>query len=262
MGKKKSIKEKFMMLSPEVIVNLARVLLFPNSCRCYAHPEYASDGIITSHTCDFLKDPKFVEARRIATKATNFEYKIDWRLHTALWAAKHCSHLKGDFVECGVNRGFLSRAIVQYIGWNQLNKKFYLIDTFEGMPLEYATKREKDLNPHVTDQDYGGTYERAKQVFKDFKNIKIIKGKVPDVLPEVKSKSIAYLSLDMNNAYPEIKAAEFFWEKIVGGGIILSDDYAFHPNYIEQREAFDKFAKEKGVQVLTMATGQGLIIKP
>lgn len=227
-------------------------------------PEYAADGIVTIHTCNFREDAQFKEAKMVATKETDFPYEIDWRLHTALWAAQYCSQLKGDFIECGVDKGFLSRAIVQYINWNNLNKKFYLIDTFEGIPLEYVTKKEFKINPHVNlgKEHFIGSYEKAKQVFKGFKDIELIRGKVPDILSEVKTNSVAYLSLDMNNAYPEVKAAEFFWDKIVKGGIILLDDYCRNVTYEVQRKAFDKFAKEKGVIVLSLATGQGLIIKP
>ena len=109
---------------------------------------------------------------------------------------------------------------------------------------------------------YRGTFESVTKTFKDFDNVIIVKGKVPDTLSQVSSKKIAFLSIDMNLVYPEIKAGEYFWDKLVPGAMIVLDDYAFSASYDEQRIAWDSFAKEKGVQILTMATGQGLIIKP
>ena len=235
----------------------------------YHRPNYNSDGIITSHTCNFLKKPRFISAKNISLKETGFEGEIDWRLHTALWLAKNCSTLEGDFVECGVDRGFLSRAIVSYLDFNSLDKDFYLLDTFEGIPLEDLTEREIKLSPHIENKNkqgndksyFNGTYENVKRSFKDFERVKIIKGKVPGTLSKIKSKKIAYISLDMNNAFPEIEAANFLWGKLVKGGAILLDDYAYSDKYAEQRIAFDKFAREKEVEILTLATGQGMIIK-
>jgi len=65
----------------------------------------------------------------------------------------------------------------------------------------------------------------------------------------------------MNCAKPEIEAINYFWDKIEKGGMILLDDYANNRLFELQRKEFDKFADEKGIGILTLATGQGLIIK-
>ena len=65
----------------------------------------------------------------------------------------------------------------------------------------------------------------------------------------------------MNCAAPEIAAAEFFRDNLVSGAVIVLDDYGWK-GYIEQKKAFDDFASRKGVQVLSLPTGQGLIFKP
>ena len=64
----------------------------------------------------------------------------------------------------------------------------------------------------------------------------------------------------MNCVRPEIAAAEFFWPKLVSGGIMLLDDYGFSA-HIDQKDAFDLFAARIGVQILSLPTGQGLMIK-
>ncbi len=89
----------------------------------------------------------------------------------------------------------------------------------------------------------------------------IIKGVIPSVLENIKFDKISFLSLDMNVPNVELKAAEFFWEKIVDGGIILLDDYCYSNKYILTNKLFDDFANTKSVKVLQLPTGQGLIIK-
>jgi O-methyltransferase len=66
----------------------------------------------------------------------------------------------------------------------------------------------------------------------------------------------------MNNKIPEIAAAEYFWDKLVSGAVIVLDDYAWGGYHMGQKLAFDEFAAKRGVEVLSLPCGQGLIIKP
>jgi len=141
-----------------------------------------------------------------------------------------------------------------------LNKKFYLLDTFCGIPEELILKEERKYG--VDKKSYGECYERVKETFKEFENVVFIRGKVPDTLPFVKTEKVAYLSLDMNVATPEIAAAEFFWDKMVSGGVMLLDDYVYSTKYTVLRHLYDDFAKERNVKVLALPTGQGIIFKP
>jgi hypothetical protein len=65
----------------------------------------------------------------------------------------------------------------------------------------------------------------------------------------------------MNCVEPEIQAANYFWDKLVSGAVMILDDYGFGP-HIEQKKAFDIFAKEKKVEILSLPTGQAIIFKP
>ena len=83
---------------------------------------------------------------------------------------------------------------------------------------------------------------------------------MPETLRLIDLHVFAFVSLDMNCVRPEIAAAEFFWPKLVSGGIMLLDDYGFSA-HIDQKDAFDLFATRIGVQILSLPTGQGLMIK-
>jgi len=58
-------------------------------------------------------------------------------------------------------------------------------------------------------------YAQARQNFAAFKNVTFIRGSIPSTLNDVEISSVSYLSLDMNCAEPEVKAARFFWPKLV-----------------------------------------------
>lgn len=223
-------------------------------------PTYNEDELITGHKSDFMKDKKFMDAYNLAVeKGLAISDKIHWRAHVACWAANHAKNLEGDFAECGVAKGFLSRIVMEYVDFNKLPKKFYLLDTFKGLDEKYLTETEKEKT-QGKNWDYGTTSEKVRETFKDFRNVEIIEGPIPETLPRVKSQKIAYLSIDMNCAIPEIAAMEYFWDKLVKGAIIVLDDYG-HSGHEEQKSAFDDFAKRKNVGILCLPTGQGLIIK-
>lgn len=229
----------------------------------YGPITYSTDGLITSSNCDFINEPKFAKAYEKALATSPWPgYTLQWRVYNVCWFADLVKNLEGDYVECGVNTGAYSRAVIEYINFNELNKTFYLFDTFCGLDPKQISEEEKIAGiekKYINNYKIEGLYEQVKQTFSAF-NVKIIKGLVPDTLPECKSAQICYISIDMNVMEPEIAAMNYFWSKIVKGGVVLLDDYGFS-QHVCQKKAFDRFAKEQGVDILTMPTGQGIIIK-
>ncbi len=223
-------------------------------------PTYDYFGLITDHVCEFKNDPRFRKSYEVAIQsghAQGLHKPGEWTNHVTCYAAAHGTVLEGDFVECGVLRGFTSRMIMEYVDFEKLNKNFYLIDTYNGLSDKYLLPEEKGR-----EFGYIDTYPYVKEAFSKFHNVKVIKGIVPEVLESLSEiKKVAYLALDMNCTIPEIAAAEFFWPKMSSGAVMVLDDYG-HQGFDEQRLAFDKFAKEKNVPILCLPTGQGLIIKP
>jgi Macrocin-O-methyltransferase (TylF) len=219
---------------------------------------YSQDCLTTFHNHDFIREPRFRAAYQRGIKASGVDHRIHWRVHVALWVASQVRHLPGAFVECGVSTGFLSSAIMQFLEWNSLEKDFYLFDTFRGLDEQFMSSDEKKTERLSWYKDL--SYESVRENFSEFKNVHIIQGAVPDSLSLVQIPNVCYLSLDMNCTVPEIEAASFFWEKLVPGGIVLLDDYAYS-GYEEQNRAFNSFAARRCTEILTLPTGQGLILK-
>jgi hypothetical protein len=227
---------------------------------------YNSDGLIVLNNCDCLDESNFKNAYDISLSVNDWRgvdgTKMDmrWRYYMVCSFANLASNLEGDFVECGVYKGGYALAIIHYINFVQLNKTFYLLDTFEGLAEQHVSQIEKEAGLLNIYQGYEHTYELVKKTFAPFKT-EIIKGAVPDTLSMCKADKICYLSIDMNNAEPEIAALNYFWDKVVSGGIILLDDYGFKA-HIYQKHAFDRFAQEKKVNIISLPTGQAIIFKP
>ncbi|WP_395052137.1 TylF/MycF/NovP-related O-methyltransferase [Flavobacterium sp.] len=221
---------------------------------------YDTDSLTTSNNCDFIKEERFAKAYQTALDTKPWKgFTLQWRTYIVCWFADLVKNLEGDFVECGVNTGAYSRAVIDYIDFQKLDKTFYLLDTFDGFPIEQITLEEKKAGIAVYETHYEDVYEAVKKTFSQY-NVKIIKGKVPETLSVCNATKIAYFSIDMNAVAPEIAAINYFWDKIVKGGVVVLDDYGFSL-HTEQKYAFDEFAKQKNVSILSLPTGQGIIIK-
>ena len=217
------------------------------------------DGLMSRHNRDFLEDPDFVRAYARGIEASG-DLGWRWRVHIGLWAASTAARLPGDFVECGVNRGFLSTAIMEYLDWDHVGKQFWLLDTFGGIDLSQlegdvlAAARERNARMDLADAGSVRTW------FSQWQNVNVIEGSVPATLPLVQADEIAYLHLDMNSSEPEVAALEYFWERLAPGAVVLLDDYGYR-GYEAQKRAMDALARRRDVPIASLPTGQGLLIR-
>jgi hypothetical protein len=232
---------------------------------------YNHDALAVWHKdVSFLDDPHFVQAYRRgigsghkvgARFGVPADIHLEWRVLVCCWAAMQARHLPGCFVECGVNTGIFSLAVCHYVDFNSLDKDFYLFDTYRGIPEEHIGKAEKDGGIDHHPALYEECYDLARENFAPFPRARLIRGKVPDTLSTVAIDRVSYLSVDMNVAEPEVAALEFFWDKLVPSGVVILDDYGWLPHAL-QKKAHDEFATRKGLTVLQLPTGQGLLVKP
>jgi len=221
---------------------------------------YNQDGLITlCQNTEALYEKRFNDAWEASKELFPNDARPRWRSYVCCWAAEHALRLQGDFVECGVNRGGFSRAIAQYIDFNATGRDFYLFDTYCGLSEAHLSTGEDSLLEHHQ-KIYFDCYDEAKKTFSEYPRMHLIKGTVPETLKQVDIKSVAYLSIDMNCVMPEVEALRYFWDRLVPGALVVLDDYGWLPNHI-QKKGIDALAKDLGFSVLTMPTGQGLIVR-
>ena len=228
---------------------------------------YAQDDLFTVHNSDFRRDPQFQQAYARGVRAGwGVDPGLAWRVHVALWAAATALRTPGDFVECGVNAGFVSSAIMHRLNWASVPRRFYLIDTFSGPMVEQFSPEELQLGKagltkellsrgaYVTDLD------RVRSNFAEWPNAVIVPGSVPEILPTLDIPRVAFLHIDLNCAYPECAALAHFWPRLSPGALVLFDDYANHEHRY-QKQKIDEAARGLEAEVLSLPTGQGLIVR-
>jgi hypothetical protein len=223
------------------------------------YPRYfAMDMLITvARNMGFLEDAAFMQA--VNEEARNDQDRsLLWRLHVLCWAATSALKLEGDFVECGVYRGFSTAVIARYLRFAGLPRRWYLYDTFTGIPADQINAGDKESALSYREP---ALYEDVTQRFASYPNIRVVRGRVPEVLQEASPQSIAFMHLDMNSAAAELGALKHLYERLVPGAFLVLDDYGWY-YYRQQKIAEDPFFRERGCLVLELPTGQGLVVKP
>ena len=217
---------------------------------------YAGDMLVTfNRNMGFLEDARFMEALNGSAEYP-FEKTLIWRLHVLCWCAQNGLRRAGDFVECGVYRGFCSAVAARYLEFAKLDRQWYLYDTFAGIPADQLNPGTAESPPEYA---AAGLYDFCRQRFAPYPNVHVIQGRVPEVLRDRAPDKVAFLHLDMNSAPAELAALEFFWERMTPGALILLDDYGWR-GYRAQKLAEDPFFAARGVQVLELPTGQGIVM--
>ena len=110
------------------------------------------------------------------------------------------------------------------------------------------------------DRNYSIDAESTIDRFSVFKEVSVVKGSIPEVLTSFDTTDISFLHIDLNTAQAEVAGLKLLYENLKSGAIVLLDDYGF-PNFRESRIAHDELAVELGYEILSLPTGQGLIIK-
>lgn len=233
---------------------------------------YRYEGLdfATNHTVHMFSDPSFVEAAEkveslgldCTVRGERFYARgADWyNKYIALWCSQFAVSNSLDMIEFGVMNGSTSYTICNYYG-EKRQGKFYLVDTFCGIPSENLRSDEMEmLNKNGRLYPVESNADVVKRNFSCFSNIEVVEGRVPEILVNIPDTQFGYCHIDMNNVHAEMAAINWVWDRLASGARVLLDDYGW-PKHKNQRDAFDSFAQEKGLMVLSLPTGQGVIIK-
>ncbi len=156
--------------------------------------------------------------------------------------------IKGAIAEVGTYTGASSKIICEA----KSNKEAYFFDTFEGLPD--VLKKDKNYKQG----EYSCSYEQVKEYLKNYKNIYLIKGVFPNSVSNTFNKKFAFVHLDVDIYRSTLNCLEFFYPKMVNGGIILTHDYSEKEGVYK---AFNIFFKDKEETIIELNCSQAMVIK-
>jgi hypothetical protein len=211
-----------------------------------------ADNLFTwARNNSMLDDTEFVEAWKKNAESDS-DRAIIWRRYVLACAAFHCVQLDGDFVECGAYTGTGVKTVVDYLGGPAFPKTFWAYDLFE---------HHREMGHHAMGEHGKDLFEKVVRRFRDYPQVKVIKGKIPEVFAGRSPDKICYLHIDLNEAPAELSALGALFDRIVPAGIIILDDYEWAMTYRAQKLAEDPWFETRGYRVMPLPTGQGLVIK-
>ena len=250
---KKYIKKfiLFLLGKPYRIIIKDNPLLYP----------YKFDNISTKNNLSFIHSHDFLRYHSKSIEFGGRDYRFYLRVHQILWCASVSKNVVGDFVELGTGRGYLFAAVCEYLKVNNINKSVYLYDTFIPYKTNKITGNQEDK--FKRSDFYAECYESTRDKFSEYKFVTLVQGKCPESLRgiyESEHHRISLLHVDLNYHIAEIQSLQFLWRNISKGAVIILDDYA-NPGREKQYEAYEDFFKNKGLCILTTASGQGIVFK-
>lgn len=256
----------------KIIFILRKILFNPKEIFIVKNNSYNEDGLATNHVVDFLKDENFIKSYSEATKNNalgRHPGEIRYRAYIVNYFADYVLRKfkleAGDFVELGTGKGIMAKVIMSNTNFNiQNDRKFYLFDTFSGIPeLSKNTKELENIKNLNTRNFKGNYFQFVENKFSMYSNVELVKGELPGSLNGIINKinKIIFLHIDLNNAYSEIESIKLIYDKLSIGSIVVLDDYCYSESFREQKDAWDNFIKSKNNKILSLPTGQGIFLK-
>lgn len=217
------------------------------------------DGMFNRNFRDFSQNVNFEDAYLDAVEnATTLgnDPHIRWRARTFQFFLRHA--LPGNCLELGTSHGFMFYFALSYMrskGLDFGDSRILLIDKFSQSAVD--PKSGQPIETHT--QLYANSSNDVRIRFNDFKFVEVIEGWVPEILSTFRIDEIRFLHLDLNAAQTEVAALQLLIPKLSKGATVLLDDYGF-PELHESQSAHYALSQQIGYDILSLPTGQGLII--
>jgi O-methyltransferase len=178
------------------------------------------------------------------------------RCYILINLAHYASYLTGDFAECGIWKGGTALLLARVLK-NADGKRLYLFDSFEGLP-----KPSLERDPWFREGQYRAeSVEAVRDLLSDFRSMIDIRcGWIPDTFQGLENNRYAFVHVDVDIYQSNLDCCEYFYQRIVPGGVMLFDEYAFAAARGE-KDAVDQFFADKPEAPMTLPTGQAVVLK-
>jgi O-methyltransferase len=179
-----------------------------------------------------------------------------------LWSmARSVSHIAGDTAECGVLDG-ASSYLICAARRSDRPPLHHAFDSFEGLSVPSPEDHPAiETSFTWTAGDLSVSLDEAQAKLGQFDNIRYYKGWIPTRFDEIADRRFSFVHVDVDLYAPTRDSLEFFYPRLMPGGILLCDDYGYH-TCPGARRAFDEFISDKPEEaVVHLPTGQGFIVK-
>jgi O-methyltransferase len=169
---------------------------------------------------------------------------------------------QGNVAECGCWRGLSSYQIATNLMEMNFRQRYYIFDSFEGLSKFDAEDGKQTLavDEEGRRKEFAYADDLVKDNLKEFDFIDYKKGWIPERFSEVTDMKFSFVHIDVDLYQPIKDSLEFFYPRLVPGGIIVLDDYGYL-NFPGAKNAVDEFLVGKPVFFLPIPSGSAFIMK-
>lgn len=169
--------------------------------------------------------------------------------YTVYSLARAQSKQDGDMAEVGTYQGGSARMICEAKG----DRTLHLFDTFEGLPI--PAKQDGDVH---REHQYSCSLESVQGYLAQQRNVHYYKGRFPDSAPTNLNCRFSFAHFDVDLYESTLGCLEYFYPRMLPGGIMLSHDYSILSGV---RDAFAEFLEDKPEALIELPSTQCMVLK-
>jgi len=162
--------------------------------------------------------------------------------------------LGGLMAEVGVYRGGSARLIREA----DVSRPLHLFDTFEGLPEPAEIDTVVRWGRWFQEGQYACPLEEVKKYLRDCKNVHFHQGLFPATGGAIKDERFSFVHSDVDLYSSTHAVLEFFYPRLLPGGIIVSHDFATGRG---PRQAFDEMFMDLPEPVIELPGDQAMVVK-
>ncbi len=185
---------------------------------------------------------------------------------------RYARTLEGRWAECGVFAGTTSLALclaarAEAPGFDGAG--LHLVDSFEGLSAlgeeDHRAERRADgttvlVPPPPSPGNFALPLERVREALAEFPGVAFHKGWIPPVLAGLPEARWSLVHVDVDLYEPTRACLEYFYPRMVTGGVIVCDDYGT-PAFPGARRAWREFCEDAQLGFVALPTGQSVLVK-
>jgi O-methyltransferase len=163
--------------------------------------------------------------------------------------ARSQSGLAGEMAEVGVYQGCSAKIISMASGGVPL----HLFDTFTGLPAPAADEHDRMRTGH-----YAASLDGVRSFMTGRPDVSFYPGLFPDTTGPVEHRRFSFVHLDVDLKSSTRACLEFFYPRLLPGGVLLTHDYSYLDGV---REAFAEFFATRPERPMELPTSQAMLVK-
>ena len=209
---------------------------------------------------ELIKQEKFI-SNQFYENMFSKSRELMWRHFNLCLSLKYVLQKKKqnlNLCEFGVADGITSWFALKFLEKEDITfDNFWLFDSWD----EIKNKNLDETEKHKIGKFKSNDIELTKKNLNCFKNLKYIKGFIPEVfnIKQNYPDKCDWMHIDLNSSFATIETLNFFKEKLTPDSLIIFDDFGW-PSYETTRIKIEKWCDENNGILWPLPTGQAIYI--